>query len=145
VRIFDRIKNLFKLQQGEYIAPEKVEGVLGLCFWQLQVFVTGDSDQAFCVAVVVPDLLKLTNRWKADSSVDTSSLPAILQSAAVCDEIFADLQLKLRESKLSSFEKPQRIFLSPIEMTTENECITPTLKVRRNFARRMFSKEIQQL
>lgn len=49
LQIVDRIKNLFKLQQGEYIAPEKVENIVAACGLTGQCFLTGESTESFAV------------------------------------------------------------------------------------------------
>lgn len=55
VKIIDRVKNIFKLQQGEYVAPEKVENVYLKVKGVTEIFVYGDSMQAFCISIMVPD------------------------------------------------------------------------------------------
>lgn len=43
LKIIDRLKHIFKLAQGEYIAPEKIENILIRSPFVMQIFIHGDS------------------------------------------------------------------------------------------------------
>jgi len=69
IKIVDRVKNIFKLAQGEYIAPEKIENVFVQSAFIEQVWVHGNSEMAYTVAVVVPDF-KACTKWIAQQQLD---------------------------------------------------------------------------
>jgi long-chain acyl-CoA synthetase len=60
IKIIDRAKNIFKLSQGEYIAPEKLENVYVQSEWIAQTWVFGDSlrDHIIGIFVCDPDRIK---------------------------------------------------------------------------------------
>lgn len=64
LRITDRIKNIFKLCQGEYVAPEAVENVIATCPLVGQNFLHGTSTESFTVSIVFPDIKSVTKFLK---------------------------------------------------------------------------------
>ena len=51
----DRVKNIMKLAQGEYVALEFVESMHSLCAPLQQLCAVGDSREAYLVGIVVPE------------------------------------------------------------------------------------------
>lgn len=49
------------------------------------------------------------------------------------------------ENKLSSLEKPKDIYISKEPFSVENNILTPTFKLKRNVARDVYKKEIDQM
>lgn len=53
--MIDRKKNLFKLSQGEYVSPERIEN----CYLRVkgisEVVIFGNSICDYCVGVIVPE------------------------------------------------------------------------------------------
>jgi len=86
LRVIDRKKNLFKLSQGEYISPERVEAVLTKCPFIAQAFLHGDSLKSSTVAVIVPDQAALMS-WLSKHHVETPEGAASAPSSAVASKV----------------------------------------------------------
>ncbi|KAM3179292.1 hypothetical protein ACTXT7_000866 [Hymenolepis weldensis] len=76
LKIVDRCKHIFKLSQGEYVAPEKIESVYLESRFVTQVFVDGDTEQSYPVAIVVPEaqtLVQYINYSKPDTATSNNN------------------------------------------------------------------------
>ncbi|XP_061757501.1 long-chain-fatty-acid--CoA ligase 1-like [Nerophis ophidion] len=144
LKIVDRKKHIFKLAQGEYIAPEKIENVYVRSDAVAQVFVHGDSLQAYLVAVVVldPDFLSAWTKrtMKVDGSYD-----ALCSRADVKAAILKDMVRLGKESGLKSFEQVKAIYIHSEMFSVNNGLLTPTLKAKRNELRQYFRSQIDEL
>lgn len=71
LKIIDRKKDIFKLAQGEYIAPAKIEDVYAQSPFILQIFIYGDSYKSCLIGIIVPNfvLIQETLR-KQGKSID---------------------------------------------------------------------------
>ncbi|XP_077205840.1 long-chain-fatty-acid--CoA ligase 5 [Paroedura picta] len=143
LKIIDRKKNIFKLAQGEYIAPEKIENIYIRSAPVAQVFVHGESLQSFLVGVVVPDPETLPE-FAAKMGVK-DSYEELCKNATVKKAILEDITKLGKEAGLKSFEQVKDIYLHPDMFTVENGLLTPTLKAKRPEVSKRFRSQIDVL
>ncbi|KAI3803993.1 hypothetical protein L1987_32160 [Smallanthus sonchifolius] len=144
LKIIDRKKNIFKLAQGEYIAPEKIENVYTKCKFVAQCFVYGDSFNSSLVAIacVDPDMLKA---WAAKEGIKFESLEQLCNDPRARTAVLADMDAVGKEAKLRGFEFAKSITLVAEPFTMDNGLLTPTFKVKRPQAKAYFAKAIADM
>uniref|UniRef100_A0A8C8JPT6 Arachidonate--CoA ligase n=1 Tax=Oncorhynchus tshawytscha TaxID=74940 RepID=A0A8C8JPT6_ONCTS len=143
LKIVDRKKNIFKLAQGEYIAPERIENVYIRSAPVAQVFVHGDSLQASLVAIVVPDPEVLPGF--AQKLGVQGSHEELCKSQKIKKAIIADLVKLGRQAGLKSFEQVKDLYMHPELFSIENGLLTPTLKAKRADLKKLFQPQIDSL
>lgn len=137
IKIIDRSKNIFKLSQGEYIAPEKIEGIFTLSQSIAQCFLYGDSFKNACVCVVMPEE-DWVKKWAQTNNVTFNFAELCANNADLKKEIAADMNKLATEKKLSSLERPKQFILWPEMCSVENNLLTSTFKMKRNIAKDVF-------
>ena len=143
LKIIDRKKNLFKLSQGEYLAPEKLENVYLTSKYSAFVFVHGDSLRNWPVAVVVPDKITLS-KWAEEKGINKEWAELCKDQIAI-NEVLQDLRHQGQLAKLNGFELVKRIYLYPEAITLETGLLTPTFKIKRFQMKNFFLKEIDEM
>lgn len=143
LRIFDRKKNIFKLAQGEYVAPEKLENIYLKSPFISQMFVYGNSMHASLCAVIHPDYEYIKGHWKKNSS--SKSLEDLCDSKELKEKIKEELKELHSKEKLHGFERIRYFYLSPEEATLDNGLLTPTSKVKRKAMQERYQKEIDEM
>ncbi|XP_030646141.1 long-chain-fatty-acid--CoA ligase 6 isoform X2 [Chanos chanos] len=143
LRIIDRKKHIFKLSQGEYIAPEKIENAYMRCLPVLQVFVHGDSLQSYLIGIVVPDP-EVFSDWAKERGF-VGSYEELCQNPDVKKAVLEDMTAVGKEAGLKSFEQVKDLYLHPEMFSVSNGLLTPTLKSRRVDLRRVFQEQIKQM
>ncbi|RLN28708.1 long chain acyl-CoA synthetase 6, peroxisomal-like isoform X2 [Panicum miliaceum] len=144
LKIIDRKKNIFKLAQGEYIAPEKIENVYAKCKFIAQCFVYGDSFNSSLVAIVAvePEVLKA---WAASEGIQYEDLRQLCADPRARAAVLADMDSIGKEAQLRGFEFAKTVTLVAEPFTLENGLLTPTFKVKRPQAKAYFAKEISDM
>ena len=144
-KIIDRIKNFFKLQQGEYVSAEKVELVYVSSPFVMQVFVYGDSNRNYLVAVVVPDEMFVRKSWSQKNGFDEKApWKEVCASESLALSIKQDMDEKAKEFGLLGFEVVKKIHLEAVPWTSD-DLLTPTQKLMRFHARKKYENVIREL
>ena len=140
--ITDRKKDLFKLSNGKYIAPQLIESLLKESEFVSQVVVLGTGRKQ-PVALIVPEWESLKQAL-AEAGEDVSKdREALSKDPAAIKMVQKDIARLTAE--LADYERIRRVALLPNEFTIDGGELTPTLKVKRKVIDERYGDLIEEL
>jgi len=143
LKVIYRKKNIFKLSQGEYVAPEKLENVYVKHNLVAQIFVHGDSLQSTLVAIVVPDVETAVPYAKSNGI--EGGLEGLCKNAAFQKKLLTELNALGKAGGLKGFELIKALRLESSPFTVENDLLTPTFKLKRPKAKQYYIAQIDEM
>jgi len=144
MKIIDRKKELVKLQHGEYISLTKVESILITCPLVDNIYVYGNSNTEYLVAVVVPNRKSLESLGQK-VGVKSTDFETLRTNKEVCDEFLKKIQEHSVKNKLEKFEVVGKVYLCEEIWSVHNGMLTEALKLKRKPIEKFYEEELKKL
>jgi long-chain acyl-CoA synthetase len=142
LRVTGRKKELIVTAGGKNVAPAVLEDRLRAHPLISQVMVVGDNRPFIaCLITLDPEAL---DHWKQQHGKPASATPADL---ATDPDLLAELQTAVDDANkaVSRAESIRKFVVLPVDFTTDNGYITPSLKVKRAVVANDFAADIEAL
>jgi long-chain acyl-CoA synthetase len=140
--ITDRKKDLFKLSNGKYVAPQLVESLITQSQFVSQVVVVG-AGRKQPAALIVPDWEELRGAMTDAGLNPPKGHEEWSRDPATVKLVQRDVAQLTAE--LADYERVRRVLLLPREFTIDSGELTPTLKVKRRVIDEMYGNLINEL
>lgn len=127
LKVTDRKKEIFKLSNGKFIAPQYLEGLFKQSAFIDQVMVIGE-DQKFASALIVPDFEQL-GLWADTKNISFSNAEELICMPEI--EIFIQHEISNINKSLSKHERILKFRLVKDTWSPESGELSPTLKLKR--------------
>jgi long-chain acyl-CoA synthetase len=133
-----RIKEQYKLETGKYVAPAPLEEELKLSPFIANAMLYGDH-KPHNVAIVVPDPVALKD-WAKQAGVELGDIGKNAQVRELLQR-----EVEKHSASFKSYEKPKALLVVEEDFSTDNEMLTPSLKLKRRNVLKRWGAELEQL
>ncbi len=141
LKVTDRKKEIFKLSNGKFLAPQIVENKLKESVFIEQSMVVGEQKK-FASAIIVPDFAYLAG-WCKENNLPFGGKEQVVSNPKVID-VF-NREIKRINEKLSKHEQILRFRIVPHIWNPETGELSPTLKLRRKFLAQKYASELEEI
>ena len=141
LRVVDRVKEIFKLSQGEYIVPAKLESIYYQSPYIEQMMINGNSNMNNFIAIIKPENTKCAEAL----GISEEELVKDEENPKLIEFIKNDLEKYASEAKLNGLEKVKYMIITFEGFTVNNQCMTPTMKFVRKKIEIKFKERIDKL
>ena len=140
--ITDRIKDLFKLSNGKYVAPLQVESLLKQSSLISQAVAVG-SGRKQVGALIVPDWETLKQTLEEEGISANGTREELCENPHVVKRVQRDAVDLTRE--MNDYERVKRVYLLPREFSIDKGEMTPTLKIKRGVIDEKYEEAIDEI
>ena len=141
LKITDRKKEIFKLSNGKYVAPQMVENKLNESPYIGSALVIG-SDQKVAAAIIIPNDVQIQD-WAAHQRMVFQDVENLYKTKEVNSLIHKEIE-QINKS-LAPHEQIKFFRLVNDSWTTENGLLSQTLKLKRSELNKHYEKIIADI
>ena len=141
LKIVDRVKEIFKLSQGEYIIPAKLESVYTKSIYVSQIMIYGNPTKNHIIGIIIPDKKKCAEAL----NITEEELVKDNKNEALINLFVTDFEKLANEAEFNGLEKLKYILIDFEEFTNNNNCLTPTMKIIRKNVEKKYKERIDEL
>lgn len=141
LKITDRLKEVFKLSGGKFVAPLPIENKMKESLFIRNIMVIGEN-QKFCAALIVPEF-DFIEKWCEKKSVKDYLEKGTARSKAVKERIWKEI--RHYNKRFSHIEQIKKFELVEKDWTVNSGELTPTLKLKRRIILKNNEKLIEKI
>lgn len=139
--VTDRKKEIFKLSNGKFIAPQVIENIFKESPAIDQIMVIGEHEK-FASALISPNF-RYFEEWKKSNLISFENNEELVKNRKVQE--YFNTEIERINSRLSTPERISRFRLVQEEWTPATGELSPTLKLRRRFIQDKYKSLIAQV
>jgi long-chain acyl-CoA synthetase len=141
VKITDRMKDIIITSGGKNITPSEIENQLKFSPYVSDAVVVGDK-RAYLTCLVMIDQENV-EKFAQDHDIPFTNYASLCRAAEIQDLIQREIETV--NANFARVETIKKFFLIERQLTPEDEELTPTMKLKRNFVNKRYAVEIDAM
>ena len=141
IKITDRKKDIIITAGGKNISPSEIENELKFSPFVSDAVVIGDKRKFLSCLIMIDE--ENVMKYAQDNDIPFSNFESLCKSEEVVNLI--DGEVSKVNKKFASVEQVKKFSLIDIQLTAEDDELTPTMKLKRKFINQKYSNIIENM
>jgi long-chain acyl-CoA synthetase len=141
VKITDRMKDIIITAAGKNITPSEIENQLKFSPYISDAVVIGDKRPYLTCLIMIDQ--ENVEKFAQDHDIPFTNYASLCRAAEIQDLIQREIEAV--NANFAQVETVKKFFLIERQLTPEDEELTPTMKLKRNFVNKRYAIEIDAM
>jgi long-chain acyl-CoA synthetase len=141
VKITDRMKDIIITAGGKNITPSEIENQLKFSPYVSDAVVIGDKRPYLTCLIMIDH--ENVEKFAQDHDIPFTNYTSLCRAAEIQDLIWREIEAV--NANFARVETIKRFMLIERQLTPEDEELTPTMKLKRNFVNKRYASEIDAM